>query len=94
MQRDLVLAAATTCTWAGCVVPNRYCHADHLDDWHTRHGPTDIANGGPACPHHNLFKNHGYRTHRDHHGYWHTHRPDGTEITDQPDPTRELGPPV
>jgi hypothetical protein len=33
------------------------------------------------CNHHNLRKNLGYETWRDPTaGYWHTHRPDGTEI--------------
>ena len=32
------------------------------------------------CNHHNLRKNLGYQTWCDPTGYWHTHRPDGTEI--------------
>jgi hypothetical protein len=47
--------------------------------WH-HHGLTDGANGAPVCGRHNRLKNTGYRVHRDQHGYWHTYRPDGTEI--------------
>jgi hypothetical protein len=71
---------ATHCVAAGCTTPIRHCQADHLHDWQ-HHGPTDGVNGAPLCGRHNRLKNHGYRIHRDNHGYWHTHRPDGTEIT-------------
>ena len=39
-----------------------------------------MANGGPACNHHNRWKNNGTITLRDAKGRWHTYRPDGTEI--------------
>lgn len=78
-QRAVVLMASITCIWPGCDQPSRSCQADHLTD-HQHGGMTDIDNGGPLCGHHNRFKNHGYITHRDPHGQWHTIRPDGTEI--------------
>jgi hypothetical protein len=77
--RDTVLKSSTRCFWPGCDIRSGRCHADHLTEW-THHGPTNTTNGGPGCAHHNIRKSHGYTVHRDHHGYWHTHRPDGTEI--------------
>ena len=78
--RQAVMLAATRCVAAGCDVPLRRCQADHLRDWR-HHGVTDPVNGAPLCGRHNRLKNTGYRITRDPAGYWHTHRPDGTQIT-------------
>jgi hypothetical protein len=78
--REAVMLQATRCVAAGCDVPVRRCQADHLRDW--RHGGrTDPVNGAPLCGRHNRLKNLGFRVRRDAAGYWHTHRPDQTEIT-------------
>ena len=77
--RQAVLLQSTRCVVAGCAAPIRRCQADHLTEW-SRHGPTDGANGAPVCGRHNRLKNSGYRVHRDEQGFWHTYRPDGTEI--------------
>jgi hypothetical protein len=78
--REAVMLQAFRCVAAGCDVPLRRCQADHLRDWQHA-GVTDPWNGGPLCGRHNRMKNTGYRITRDPAGYWHTHRPDGTEIT-------------
>ena len=77
--RQAVLLQSSRCVVAGCAAPIRRCQADHLTEW-SRHGPTDGPNGAPVCGRHNRLKNSGYRVHRDQHGFWHTYRPDGTEI--------------
>jgi hypothetical protein len=77
--REAVLLSARRCTVIGCTVPGHRCQADHLVPA-AQGGPTDAANGGPACRFHNPFKNNGTRTMRDAKGRWHTYRPDGTEI--------------
>ena len=77
--REAVMLAAHQCVWNGCNRPTTNCQADHLTEWRHR-GETDVGNGAPMCAHHNRFKNHGFRVHRDPGGYWHTYRPDGTEI--------------
>ncbi len=80
VQRDLVLAAATRCVYAGCDRPASWCQADHLQPY-SHAGPTDIDNGGPGCRHHNTWRHrHRYRVVRDAHGRWHTYRPDGSEV--------------
>ena len=78
--RQAVLLQSSRCVVAGCATPIRRCEADHLIEW-GRHGHTDGANGAPVCGRHNRLKNSGYRVHRDDHGFWHTYRPDGTEIS-------------
>jgi len=65
------------CIWPGCGLT--HCQIDHTTEW-ADHGPTDIANSGPGCGHHNRFKSRGYQARRDHRGHWHLYRPDGTEI--------------
>jgi len=77
--RDAVMSLSPRCTHPGCRVPARRCDADHTQPW-AQHGRTDPDNVNPKCRRHNLLGNHGYTTTRDHHGHWHTHRPDGTEI--------------
>ncbi len=72
------------CAWNGCTVPAAFTHADHTDDF--RHGSaTAPVNGGLLCPHHNRYKNHGYRLTRHPDGTWTTHRPDGTQLGRPPD---------
>jgi hypothetical protein len=78
--REAVLLQSSRCVVAGCATPIRRCQADHLTEW-SRLGPTNGDNAGPACGRHNRLKNRGYRVHRDPNGFWHTYRPDGTEIT-------------
>ena len=78
--REAVLLSAPRCTHLGCPVPGDRCEADHLIPWSKR-GPTDIANGGPKCDHHNRNTHlRGVTTIRDAEGLWRTYRPDGTEI--------------
>jgi hypothetical protein len=77
--KEAVLLQSSRCVVAGCAAPIRRCQADHLTEWH-HHGLTDSANGAPICGRHNRLKNSGYRVHRDQDGFWHTYRPDGTEI--------------
>ncbi|HWM21382.1 MAG TPA: HNH endonuclease signature motif containing protein, partial [Ilumatobacteraceae bacterium] len=77
--RQAVLLQSSRCVVNGCAAPIRRCEADHLTEW-GRHGHTDGANGAAVCGRHNRLKNSGYRIHRDQHGFWHTYRPDGTEI--------------
>ncbi len=77
--REAVLLQSSRCVVAGCAAPIHRCQADHLTEW-GRHGPTDGTNGAPVCCRHNRLMNTGYGVHRDQHGFWHTYRPDGTEI--------------
>jgi hypothetical protein len=77
--RDAVLLQAHRCVAAGCTVPIGRCEADHVVPWHVG-GPTDQRNAAPLCGHHNRWKSTGSRVWRDSSGYWHTARPDGTEI--------------
>ncbi len=77
--RQAVLLQSSRCVVAGCAAPIRRCQADHLTEW-GRLGHTDGPNGAPVCGRHNRLKNTGYRVHRDDDGFWHTYRPDGTEI--------------
>ena len=80
-QRDAALLQHPQCIWPGCQHPAPRCEADHLHP-HTTGGPTTPANGAPMCDHHNRFKHdHHYTTHRTPDGRWHTHRPDGTQLT-------------
>lgn len=67
------------CIWPGCGHDHR-TQIDHSTDWQ-HHGITAPSNGGPLCPNHNQFKNHGYHVRRDTNSHWHTYRPDWTEIT-------------
>ncbi len=78
--REAVMLLATECAWAGCDRPVAWCDADHSVSW-AAHGATVPRNGAPLCRAHNLQKERGFRVHRDAAGQWHTHRPDGTEIT-------------
>lgn len=77
--RDAVMLQATHCVAAGCEVPIHGCEADHVVSW-SDGGPTDQRNAAPLCGHHNRWKSSGYLVWRDSLGYWHTSRPDGSEI--------------
>lgn len=75
-----VRLGSTHCVWPGCHVPVSHCQTDHLVGWRGG-GRTDPGNGAPTCGQHNRLKEHGFSVHRDLDGRWHTHRPDGSEIT-------------
>jgi hypothetical protein len=77
--REAVMSLSHRCTHAGCPVPSSRSEADHRTAW-ADGGTTDADNGDPRCRRHNRLRNHGFTVHRDHHGHWHTYRPDGTEI--------------
>ena len=78
LSRLAVWLQGTRCIWPGC--GHRHCQIDHSTAWNDE-GTTNPANGSPLCGWHNRWKTRGYRTWRDPNGIWHTHRPDGTEIT-------------
>jgi hypothetical protein len=77
--RDAILFTQRRCIHPGCERPVGQCEADHTLPF-SNAGPTNAANGGPLCSHHNRWKNRGFRTVRDPEGRWHTYRPDGSEI--------------
>jgi Domain of unknown function (DUF222) len=79
--RDAVLLDGRRCMWPGCGRASSRNQIDHTHE-HARGGLTTPHNGGPACGRHNRLKSHGYTAHRDAHGTWHVHRPDGTELTE------------
>jgi hypothetical protein len=79
-MRDAVMMQTGCCVFAGCSRPSGQCAADHTVD-HQFGGSTATHNGGPMCNFHNLRKKGGFSVWRDTEGYWHTYRPDGTEIT-------------
>ena len=78
--RDAVRWNARRCTHRGCERPESQCEHDHVQAW-TDGGHTKPSNGAPACGGHNRIRQKGFRVWRDPDGYWHTYRPDGTEIT-------------
>jgi len=54
------------CRFADCDRPPSWCEAHHVDEWHTDHGRTDIANGILLCRHHHLLiHDNGWRISRD-----------------------------
>ena len=70
---------APGCGHGGCDVHGRRCQIDHLDEW--QHGGlTNQDNSALKCPGHHRAKRKGFRVRRDDDGYWHTYRPDGSEI--------------
>ena len=77
--RDAALLGADECVWPGCLLPPWDCDADHNTAWEHL-GVTDQANAGPMCGRHNRHKTRGDAVFRDAAGYWHTLRPDGTEV--------------
>jgi Domain of unknown function (DUF222) len=77
--RRMIQALDTTCVWAGCDIPSDRCQVDHMTPWRATQN-TSAGNGAPLCGKHNRYKEHGYHTHRDSHGNWHTQRPDGTTV--------------
>lgn len=83
--RDAVMLTSNHCINPGCNVPVTACQGSHVTDWHHR-GPTAPHNGAPECGHHNRLHNQGFTVRRDPNGHWHTYRPDGTELTQPPNP--------
>ena len=79
-SRKAALLRQMCCIWPGCNVPIRRCEADHARSWAHDHGRTDQENADGLCRGHNWLKEHGYRVHRDDHGNWHIHHPEGHEI--------------
>jgi hypothetical protein len=78
--RDAIMLALTRCNHPGCLTRGSHSQADHIQP-HSHGGPTDVNNGGIKCTTHNLLAYRlGFTTILDEHGYWHTYRPDGTEI--------------
>ena len=43
------------CRFPGCDRPPSWCEAHHINQWHTDHGRTDIADGILLCKHHHLL---------------------------------------
>ncbi len=83
--RDALHLGEHHCAWNGCTVPAGLTEADHTDDWRYG-GPTAPANGSILCPHHNRYKNRGYRLTRAPNGTWTTIRPDGSTVGRPPPP--------
>ena len=79
VRTAVFLTLGRRCIWPGCG-RTLGIQIDHTTDFQ-HDGHTCTANADPLCNWHNPFKNHGYRITRDDTGAWHTHRPDGTEIT-------------
>jgi hypothetical protein len=78
--RDVLQVIEPRCIWLGCTIRAAISQIDHLRS-HAAGGPTDAANAGVMCRHHNLFKyRNGYHARRDHQGVWHITRPDGTHL--------------
>ncbi|MEL6892845.1 MAG: HNH endonuclease signature motif containing protein, partial [Actinomycetota bacterium] len=76
--RDAATLLAITCDHPGCDVPADWCQVDHSTEWHEL-GPTDQANAGVECRHHNVDKHRRRRrTRRAGDGRMYTFRPDGT----------------
>jgi hypothetical protein len=73
-----ILQGGKRCIWPGCG-RTLGIQVDHTADWQHL-GVTAPHNSDILCNTHNPFKNNGYRITRDERGYWHTHRPDGTEF--------------
>ena len=77
-RKAALLHSAASGPAATC--PIRRCEVDHARSWAHDHGGTDQDNADGLCRGHNWLKEHGYRVHRDDHGHWHVHHPDGHEI--------------
>ncbi len=76
--RDAVRLMARHCGYPGCAVKASSGQVDHLDEWERDDGPTDLANAGIACGHHNRVKHRtGLRVRRDRQGRLFTLRPNG-----------------
>jgi hypothetical protein len=78
--RLAVQLQANHCIWPGCHQPLSQCEIDHNHP-HSAGGSTNPGNGAPLCGRHNRWKQKHFTVWRDPDGVWHTHRPDGTEIT-------------
>jgi hypothetical protein len=80
--RSAALLQATRCVVAGCAVSAHRCQVDHLHEW-AEDGRTDQHNAALICSRHNRLKSQAAITvRRDDEGYWHSYRPDGSEISD------------
>ena len=78
--REAIMLALTHCNHPGCLTRGSHSQADHTQP-HSHGGPTNVNNGGIKCWTHNpIAYRLGFTTVLDEHGYWHTYRPDGTEI--------------
>jgi hypothetical protein len=80
----------TSCSWPGCCTPAELCDTDHITEWATDNGPTDLTNATPTCSRHNRWRSqHRYRTTPTRHGTLIQHRPDNTYMhpVGQPRPT-------
>jgi hypothetical protein len=80
--RSAALLQASRCVVAGCAVSAHRCQVDHLHEW-ARGGRTDQHNAAVICGRHNRLKSQtAIIVRRDEEGYWHSYRPDGSEISD------------
>ena len=78
--RDAAKLLVRRCDHAGCDLPTDFCDVDHVVEW-SDNGPTDQANAGIECGHHNRLKHRRRSTTRlDLHGRRYTIRPDGSII--------------
>lgn len=77
--RHAVKLHSTECIWPGCHVPSSHCETDHVVDY-AKEPRTCPDSGAPLCGRHNRWKQKGFRIWRDPAGYFHTYRPDGSEI--------------
>jgi hypothetical protein len=71
---------ANRCIWPGCHQRVTRCEIDHNHP-HSAGGGTNPGNGAPLCGRHNRWKQKHFTVWRDPEGGWHTHRPDGTEVS-------------
>jgi hypothetical protein len=59
------------CRMPGCYRPPSQCEAHHIDEWHLKHGRTDLADGMLLCRrHHMLLHNKNWQIVRDASDYW------------------------
>lgn len=90
--REAVLLAGNRCTHPGCECRGAPIQIDHLLPWARDRGPTNPANGGSPCAHHNRAKHTAdLRVMLDRTG-WHTYRSDGTEIAPRSRPIKAPDP--
>ena len=82
--RDSALSQFPECAYAGCGITHRHLQADHVIP-RSRGGPTSADNLAGVCGRHNSWRHdHGYHLWRDTDGRWHTLRPDGTDLLEDP----------
>jgi hypothetical protein len=79
--REAVRLMARHCGQPGCTVKASFAQVDHLDEWDRDDGPTDLANAGIECGHHNRHKHRsGLRVRRDWQGRLITFRANGSPM--------------